>query len=155
MRNIFYCVVLIVSSLCVLGCGAKVKTEFVEGTVTYKGAPVEGADISFSPVDISGGASPAYGKTDAQGKYKIQTQQGATYAGTTPGEYKVAIAKTVGIPTGEKITNPMGEVYEVMRYEEVLPQAYYYITSTPLRATVTAGGPNKFDFDLEGNPPKK
>ena len=150
MRNIFNFAILTVFSLYVFGCGERNATEYIEGTVTYKGAPVEEANISFSPT-ASEGVS-AFGHTDAKGKYVIQTLHGAVGRGTTPGEYKVTITKTVGIPTGEKRKIPGGSEFEVMKYEEMLPKAYVSITSTPLTVTVTKGGPNKFDFDLVDKP---
>ena len=143
MRNVLNCAILVVLSFCVFGCSAKVKTEHVEGTVTYKGAPLEGAHLSFLPMD-SEGSLPASGITDAQGKYVTQTQ--AVGSGTTPGEYKVSISKTIEIP------QPAGSEYTLPRSEEVLPTVYNNVSKTPLRATVRAGGPNVFDFNLVDKP---
>ena len=153
MKHAIYFAMLV--AICTMfGCGGKniKKTDYVEGTITYKGVPVEGASIGFSPMSSAEGASPAYGRTDTQGKYVIQTQGGASGKGTTPGEYRIIISKTNSIPTGKKTTYPDGSVYEEMKHEDVLPKMYGNVSTTPLTATVVSGGPNKFDFDLVDKP---
>jgi hypothetical protein len=148
MRNIFNYAIVIVFLLPMLGCGGSVlKTEFIEGTISFQGVPVEGAMLSFSPVNDADGA-PASGRTDVRGRYVLQTRFGAVDAGTTPGEYVVTVTKMLEIPTGERVTYPDGTGFEVMRYEQALPGVYGSISTTPLRATVVSGGPNVFDFDL-------
>jgi len=75
------------------GCGdGKLSTINVSGTVTFDGQPLAGATVNFSPQSSEG--QPAYGVTDADGKYKLQTLLGNPDAGTTPGEYAVTISKT-------------------------------------------------------------
>jgi hypothetical protein len=151
MRNIFDYAIVVVFLLPVLGCGGDgTRIVFVEGTVTYNGVPIEDANLSFSPVASDG--TQAFGRTDARGRYVIQTLHGAVGRGTTPGEYTITINKEVGIPTGTMGTQPDGTEYEVMRYESAIPRFYGSISTTPLRATVTAGGSNVFDFDLVDNP---
>jgi len=155
MKNIFNYVIVVVFLLCpVTGCGPKVmKTDYVEGKVTYKGEPVVSASLAFSPVKADEG-HPAYGSTDKSGTYKIQTVLGAPGKGTTPGEYIVTISKSVGVPTGRFITDPEGNRLEEVIPKSALPVIYRDGGTSPLRATVRSGGPNKFDFDLEGEPPK-
>ena len=79
------------------GCsgGEKLPTVPVIGTVTYNGAPLAGADISFLPKSAEAGARGASGTTDANGQFKMQTFLGGTttVAGALPGEYQVSIAK--------------------------------------------------------------
>lgn len=132
------------------GCGTgAISTDIVQGTITLSGAPVEGANVMFSPVTQGQGA-PAYGRTDAQGHYKLQTHQGAVDAGTTPGEYKVTVSKIETVGTGKFATTPEGTKEEVTESKDALPMKYKSDKDTPLRATVEAGKTNVFDFDLEG-----
>ena len=152
MKHAFY-FVMIVALCTTLGCGGTkaIKTEYIEGKVTYKGEPVAGVSIAFSPVN-AGEGNPAYGGTDSSGKYKIQTTLGAPGKGTTPGEYIVLVNKTKGVPTGRFDVDSDGNRYEVSDVRSVLPEIYNDRAKTPLRATVTKGGPNKFDFDLVDKP---
>ena len=155
MKNIFNYAIVVVFLICsVTGCGSKVlKTDYVEGTVTYKGEPVITASLAFSPVK-AGEGHPAYGITDKSGIYKIQTFLGAPDKGTTPGEYIVTVSKSIGVPTGQFGIDPEGNRIEFMNAKSVLPLNYRDTATSPLRATVTSGGPNKFDFELVGEPPK-
>ena len=128
------------------GCSGKtaMKTDYVEGTITYKGSPVADANVSFSP--ISGG-SPAYGRTDAQGLYKLQTQLGAVDQGTTPGEYVVIVSKNETVPTGKKEIDSDGNEVEITTSKSLLPKIYGSATTSPLKASVV-GGKNSLDFEL-------
>lgn len=130
------------------GGGSVLKTEYVEGTVTYKDAPLTEASIAFSPVDASKG-TPAYGRTDAQGKYKLQTQLGAVNKGTTPGEYVVIISKSENVPTGKQEKDSDGNMVDITETKTLVPTIYGSATKSPLRATVVKGK-NTFDFTLEG-----
>src|SRR5215469_10609192 len=85
------------SSLLLCGCsggGSSLKTVPVKGKVTYKGAPLAGASVSFLNQDPAGRA--AGGKTNEQGEYTLTTMESGTKMaqGALPGEYKVAITKT-------------------------------------------------------------
>lgn len=132
------------------GCSGSgpINTDSVEGKITLGGAPVEGANVMFSPV-TEGKGNPAYATTDAQGHYQLQTQQGAAGAGTTPGEYKVTISKVVMVATGKMTKTPEGESEKVTQPEDVLPLKYKFQKDTPLTASVEAGKANVFDFNLE------
>jgi hypothetical protein len=98
-------VVSLAAVCCLCGCGGggdsdRPETYPVTGTVTYNGAPVEGASVTFSPnVPISqvgqGGARGAFGVTDAEGKYQLTTF--APQDGALPGEYRVSIMKYEGV----------------------------------------------------------
>lgn len=136
-------------ALLVSGCGDRpIDTSMAEGTVTFNGQPVAGANVMFSPAS-EGAGSPAYATTDASGRFVLQTQQGAPGAGTTAGEYKVTISKVEMVGTGRKQMTPEGVEEEVMEPKEVLPRQYKFQSSTPLTATVVEGQPNVFEFNLE------
>jgi len=133
------------------GCGGekKLKTFRVEGTVEYKGSPVAGASVTFYPQD---GGTDAFGKTDASGKYKLQTLAGEAEAGTTPGKYAVTISLKKEVPTGKKIeAGEYGELrVDEMTLKETLPQQYSTVQDTPFKDIVVEGKKlNTFDFKLE------
>lgn len=147
----FFASVLTVCALVLLtGCGGSnvLKTNRVEGTVTYNGAPLANASITFYPEDE--GATPAIGKTDENGKYLLQTLQGAVDAGTTPGKYLVTISKKESVPSGRKVRggDNYDEMVEEMISKETLPVKYTAKQSSGFEATVEAKKVNTFNFDL-------
>ncbi|HWB10072.1 MAG TPA: carboxypeptidase-like regulatory domain-containing protein [Pirellulales bacterium] len=79
----------------ILGCkgGEKPATVPVTGTVTYKGAALAGAAVSFIPKQD--GQRGASGTTDEQGHFKLQTYLGGdtTVGGAVPGDYAVTVSK--------------------------------------------------------------
>lgn len=137
-------------SLLLAGCtgaslpaGAK-PTKPTTATVTYKGAPLEGATVTF--IDETGEA-PSYGLTDAQGKAKMKT----SYAdGSVVGKHSVTINKSVteGAAAADQDSpayNPEGTASVV---KELVPVKYGSKVTSGLEATVTDAGPNDFKFDL-------
>ena len=60
----------------------------VSGTVTFKGKPLKGAIVSFTP---KSGGLPASGTTDSAGKYALSTE--SNLDGAVVGDYTVSIAK--------------------------------------------------------------
>ena len=147
----FPAIILLVLITFATGCGGstKQKTNRVEGTVEYKGAPLAGASVTFYPV--GGGATPAFGKTDENGKYKLQTAQGEVDAGTTPGEYTVTVSKRESVPTGKKLRGGDNDelVYDETVMQETLPTQYTTVDKTPFKATVENKKLNTFDFTLD------
>jgi hypothetical protein len=147
-----------------LGCQAdKTNPEFrnVTGTVSLGGSPVEGARITFFPLDDSG--ISATGFTDAQGKYSltaVNSLVGGT--GTKPGQYRVTIKKTE-VPVNKdredldagKIT---AEEYTKRQYSKpptsekpknLLPEKYANQTNSPLNVVVENKNENVIDFRLD------
>jgi len=139
--------VIICAMLLTCGCSGsgRIKTNIVEGTITYEGQPLEGATVSFTPTGSQG--DPAYAQTDAQGKYKLQTLRGEVDAGTTAGEYIVTISKYDFIPTGRKLRQDDGSLADETVPKLATPEVYMNQKETPFKATVVKGK-NKFDFKL-------
>lgn len=138
----FLCVI----SVLIVGCGPKgPETHTVTGTITYQNQPLADAQIGFVPVDDKGGTlKPARGQTDAEGRYTLKTYVSADNdaAGAMAGSYKVTVAK--GLPQNQIVD------YEALKNQKpLIPPRYADSTQTPLKADVTAGGENKFDFTLE------
>ncbi len=117
----------------------------VTGTVTYKGSPVEGATVTFT----STGAS-AFGKTDAQGKFKLRVPGGEN---VLIGNYQVVIAKketpaAAPTPSPEAYVAPNPNAPAPPAPKDLLPAKYAVAAESGLTATVTADGKNDFDFAL-------
>src|SRR5262245_34277421 len=73
------------------GCGnRKVK---VSGVVTLDGQPVEGAVVTFIPVDAGKGQN-ALGTADKEGVFQLTTSK--SNDGAFPGEYKVVVTYAEG-----------------------------------------------------------
>lgn len=136
--------------LAVVGCGGgnQLKTNKVSGTVTLDGQPVEGANLGFSPVNTSEG-TPAGGRTDAAGRYRLQTPLGKADAGTTPGRYKVTISKAKMVGTGQFRTGDQGKRVEDQQSVQLMPAKTADIKTTDIEVTVENKGENVFNFDLK------
>lgn len=130
------CVVVLMT---ILGCGKRGNADRpptvpVQGVVTYKGQPVEGASVSFQRTDRT---KSAVGRTDAHGKYFLTTFEPGD--GAMTGEYDVKIVKYEQ-PKEEPedgVTPPL---------KSLIPEKY---AKGVLKATVQDGGDNTFDFDLQ------
>lgn len=158
-------VVLVGVAVTCLGCGGNAGLEGlvkVSGTVTYQGRPVEGATVSFRPVD---GTRAASGRTDSYGRFYLTSLHPGD--GAFPGAYKVSISKVEDTDPAHQVTAeefasmvaggkapPRGPtrpnqskatgglVYHV-------PEKYLDADQSNLTAEVTANGENEFVFDLD------
>jgi hypothetical protein len=131
MRRTFW---LIAAALVMAGCGpAGPDVQFVEGVVTLDGKPLDGASVAFVPIDKSG--ISAAGKTDADGRFRLNATQGKKYGkGTVVGDYVVTVTKLFW---PEKAVEPT----------HITPIRYENAKDSPLRVTI-AKGPNTFDFAI-------
>jgi hypothetical protein len=139
------CSLLAVAILVVVGCGGKdvgdrPTTMAAGGTVTYKGAPVEGASVTFSP---EGGGKAAVGKTDAQGAFTLMTFEPGD--GAVAGKYTIIITKRTEQPEEE---NENSEAPAAPPVKDLLPTKYGNPNTSKLTAEVTEGGENQFTFEL-------
>jgi hypothetical protein len=134
-----FCLLAIAGSFSVLlaGCGGQGPLRLpLQGAVTLDGQPLPDGTISFLPVSTENGV--AAGGAIAAGRYLISAG-----GGPTPGEYRVEILRME--PTGEKQPDSLGDgETDVLR--NAIPARYN--ETSELRATVTAEGPNRFDFHL-------
>lgn len=132
----------------------------VSGKVTYKGKPVEGAQVTF--LSRTETARSASGRTDAEGNYALSTFN--TDDGAIPGEYTVTISKieqgaadsSIDVESGE-----FGADYGAMMAaaadggnkavlgENQLPEKYSKAAESGLQRAVREGDRNEFSFDLE------
>ena len=84
---------LFISLFFLQGCGATEdelpQRTVVSGVVTFDGEPVEGATITFRPVEENG--QTANGRTDEEGQFTMGTFEGTD--GVVAGDYTVMISK--------------------------------------------------------------
>ena len=111
----------------------------VRGVVTYHGRPLEGAGIRFVPK----GSRSAAGVTDVQGRFTLLSFVAGD--GAVLGEHVVCVSKWIP-DSNDKQTD-----VAMKRHISVLPERYGTPEQSPLRAIVTAKGPNEFVFDLPDN----
>jgi hypothetical protein len=127
---------LLASLLLAAGCGSgRPKCIAVSGIVTYRGKPVETAIVTFFPKNTR----PATGWTDAQGRFTLRTF--STGDGVVLGDHIVCVTKKI-VDAKTKKNDPYPKA------TSVLPDRYGTPVTSPLKATVTADGPNDFRFDL-------
>jgi hypothetical protein len=108
----------------------------VEGVVTYKGSPLQGAAILFRPE-----SGPfATGTTDANGRFILKT---ANHEGALVGDHKVIITKTETI-----VKQIPGE--RLPRYDTkyLIPPKYSDVANSGLGKTVVDDD-NVFEFNLD------
>lgn len=149
---------LFVALILVSGCGegGGAATVKVKGVVMAGGKAVDGAVITF--YSKSGGEA-ASGRTDAEGKFQLTTRK--PNDGAVPGDYIVTVAKagseaTVmsydatqgGGMSPEYIASMKNAAKPPKEVKGLLPAKYASVKESGLVRTVTASGPNEFDFDL-------
>ena len=132
----------------VTGCGAKgPPVAQVSGTVTYKGEPLAHAKVLF----ISAVGRPAQGETDAAGKFTLTTNSPGD--GAVVGEHTIVITK-LGPPAGmseaefqeKRKTAAAGST---VPGKSAIPDKYTMVQSSPLKATVPAGGNSSLEVKLD------
>ena len=113
----------------------------VSGKVTYKGALVEGAIITFVP---EGNGRTATATTAAGGVFSLTTVDAS---GAMPGKYKVTVDKVIygtgGSSSMEAASSGNAAEGQAKR---ALPKKYAEAAATPLEMEVPSGG--KKDIDL-------
>ena len=117
---------LLLLALAMSGCGeGKPDTVPATGEVFYKSAPVEGAEVTFTP---DGGGALAMGVTDAAGKFTLRTF--ADGDGAITGSHRVTVVKNVAQPA--KPDNP------------------YPITKNMLPAKYARPDSSRYQFEVQG-----
>lgn len=133
------------------GCGGKKSvpgrpdTVPVKVVVTYKGQPVEEANVQFLPAvggDATSGVA-ATGITDAQGTARLTTFD--QNDGAVPGSYRVCIRKSV--PVGGAGEADPDAPPKPAQYREELPVKYAAPETSGLTAEVSKSQ-TEFIFDL-------
>jgi hypothetical protein len=130
-------------ALAVAGCGGDGKVS-VSGVVTLDGQPVEGAVVTFIPVEKNQGQF-AHGTTDKDGAFQLSTTK--PNDGAFPGEYKVTVVYAEGAeppPAGgvreafAGFQKAQGQKRKAPKYR--IPDEYGDPARTGLRQKVPAEG---------------
>jgi hypothetical protein len=136
------------------GCnrgGSKRPVKAVTVKVTYKGQPVDGANVTF--ISEEPDAIAAFGMTDAQGVAKPTTPEAGN--GVVLGKHKVLVnkeqitneKKAADQESADYVPPPPGGA-PVPTVKHLIPEKYSVPGETPLTAEVSASGPAEFTFDL-------
>lgn len=139
------------------GAADRQPTAPASGVVTHRGEPVEGATVTFIPAT---NPVPAYGITDAEGRFQLTTYEQDD--GAIIGEHYVTVNKTTGAtpPSGPASTGnndpedfdnyvpPSLGVTPPPVVKHLVPERYSQPETSGLTAKVTSDGPNSFTFDL-------
>jgi hypothetical protein len=134
------------------GCSDGVKIPEVvkvTGTVTYKDQPVADADVGFLSKLDNKDVKPASGKTNTDGEFSLTTYIDPQHevSGATPGEFKVVVTKNEQVDL-EAARKQFTSGKPNMTSKKLVPVKYTSKESSPLEATVSLEGENKFDFKL-------
>jgi hypothetical protein len=160
MKRLLAAGVLALTGIVVGGCSSgtgRPPTYPVEGTVTMKGEPLEGATVAFVPAEGSS-HEPATGITDAAGKFKLSTFLADD--GAQEGEYRIKVSKfDIKKPTKEEQQKYVTlEEEQKMQFPDdlptppaknLLPKKYASEASSGFTYTVTKKGPNTVELKLE------
>lgn len=160
--------VLMFMFMVVAGCGQSLPaTVAVTGEVTYKGVPVEGANVVFGRGSRSAQLGEiAISKTDSNGRFEMISHFGgqASKPGVIPGEYRVTISKYVPpsnmtmaqyekLESAAKKAGETGEMVPIDKQPpplvDMFPPQYSVSDKSNLKANVTPAGPNNFKFALD------
>lgn len=168
MRRPFVLLILVLAAVVELasgiGCRAKdrLNTVVATGVVTFRGKPVDGAIISFSP--RTAGIRSAIGTTDSNGRFHLMTLYRDD--GAMPGTYAVTIIKAAPdaasaasidtsyeatLERSKKMPPPSGSgsgVKAEIGPESLLPAKYKDTATSGLTAEIKPQGENHFSFDL-------
>jgi hypothetical protein len=113
----------------------------VSGTITLDGQALAAANVSFHPDGGSG--APAYGQSDANGRYSLST---GSDAGLAPGKYVAVVVATKEPPQPYDATG--SEVPPI----PITPAKYGNVSTSDLRVEVK---PGKNDLPLALQSPGK
>jgi hypothetical protein len=136
MKNTLSLLVVILLALCCFGCGNNIK---ISGTVKYPdGTPVTQGNVVFES-----GSESFFGKINADGTY---TSGGTKEVQGIPvGTYKVWLSAT---EISENTMRPDGTVGAYSTTPTVA-RKYTSPSTTDLTFEVKAGGPKRFDIEVE------
>ena len=127
------------TALAIVGCGGSSgpKLYSVTGQLVSGGTPIEGANVSFNPVEANMPSSS--GVTDKDGRFTMRTGQGPL--GAVAGKHKVTVAP----PVSTDAYKTPGQ--DPRANDSVVPQVWLTTTTTPKEVTVEKKS-NDFTIDL-------
>ena len=129
----------------------------VTGVVTYDDVPLYGATVTFIPKTEAVGYTPASGKTNDKGEYRLMV---GNLDGAPVGASRVAISAPN--PESPLVNDPRElrkpQTKEALRGASLIPLKYADVGTSGLSAAVSQGKENVCNFKLtsdgtEGNAP--
>jgi Carboxypeptidase regulatory-like domain len=141
----------VVAAVNIVGCGGgddkeklkRPKVAPAQGVVTYKGAPVEGATVVFSP---TAGSTAASAVTDSSGRFSMSAFQ--SDSGAVPGKYKVSITKKEQPPQSAQPAGGHDEPTPETAVKSLIPEKYANAEASQLTADIPEGGKTDLTFEL-------
>jgi hypothetical protein len=122
------------------------KVHPVEGVVLLDGTPVSDATVEFAPVSAE--AFTAYGRSDAEGRFRVtSTRGGPPNGGAVAGDYTVLFKKADYDLKGTGKTRADDLDGVPLIYE--IPKRYGDLETSGLKATVKPGRNDGPDFRFE------
>ncbi|QDV27763.1 carboxypeptidase-like regulatory domain-containing protein [Aureliella helgolandensis] len=137
------------------GCGDGLGVSPVTGTISLDGKPIAGATITFQPIE-GGTGMPAVGRSDDSGTYTVTDMRAEEIgSGAAAGEYKVGVMwyepGSTDTIAAEGSSDSTADARKAVGDKSLLPMAYQNANTSGLTASVKAGDPNIFDFDLKSD----
>jgi hypothetical protein len=116
----------------------------VSGQVVYQGKPLEGASVTFSPLEGTHGGA---GQTDVEGRFSLTTFEAND--GVPAGKYRVTVTKAEAIVTPHP-DDPGAVNLPPLKVEQrhLIPERYSSPETSDLTAEVSESGENDFSFEL-------
>jgi hypothetical protein len=141
-----FAVVSVVVGIVACGCAGSSRPPIasVDGTIVFRGKPVQHAKVVFLPQNVAGG-SVCVGQTDDEGRFSKIVMVDTGKEGAVVGTYHVSVTEAwpqdMPVPVDD-----MGQEKSPPR--EKWPQKYRDSASGALKVEVVADKPNHFEFDL-------
>ncbi len=132
-----------------VGCSEAGPELPVNGTVYLDDQPLDGAAVTFFPLDASGSMG-GMGQTGTDGKFVILGSDGQN--GLAPGRYKVTVAKMAGGVTDEPVL-AAPTAAEIRAVSSLIPLQYSDPARSELAYSVTGDG-KPIEIRLESDPAK-
>lgn len=137
------------------GCGGDARVAEVGGTILLDGNPVADASVAFMP---SEGGRPAFGITDAEGKYALSTFE--TDDGALIGPHAVTVTLVEEAKASDATYDDEGlgsleaemQTSQKARDKWIVPERYADAETSGLNFEVTRGQQNVADFSLTSQP---
>jgi len=139
----------------VAGCGDAARegpeTVKVIGTVTLDGEPLAGAHVTFSPKTAG---PPAFGETDDQGRFSLQTFEPGD--GAIAGKYLITVTKMASQgaiefedeAAKEEYLRQHGDQASQVKFVNDVPDKYSNRKTSGLTAEISIGAKNHVELEL-------
>ncbi len=135
----------------ILGCGSsdRVKPSIekvapVSGTLTFQGKPLENYQVTFLPTD---GRRPGVGVTDAEGKFKLGTNDIGD--GAPLGKNQVAVNFAPPSTDDSTTSSPIEDPALLPKPKVMIPAKYGNPSTSELTQEVPSGGLTDLKLDLK------